>query len=47
MDVPLTNNVDKCVDAFCDMDVPLTNNVDKNVHGLFKLGIVGGFEIAL
>ena len=45
--IPVTFNEDKWVDAPWNVVTPETNNDDKNVEGLLKLGIVGGFKIAL
>ena len=44
---PLTFNDDTWVDAPWNVVLPETFNDDTNVAGAFKLGIAGGFNIAL
>ena len=45
--MPATVNVVRYDVAFWNIAVPETNNYEINVHGLLKLGVVGGFEIEL
>ena len=45
--LPVIFNVDKHVDAPCNVVLPLTFNDDTNVEALLKLGIVGGLNILL